>query len=249
MYTKVMDCCEKELTDVLDETVAAVLRRAGVKRPPINAVELARRLGYPVHWDDRQSGRARVASIRGGPGRRPRPAIFLRREPRAERIHWAVAHEIGEQFTAEVCRRLHVDPAESAEGREQIANSLATRLLLPGKWFSHDAVDLDYHVPQLKACYTTASHELVARRLLDLRTPVLIAIFDHGKLEFRRWNRPGRPPPLSQIEQQLWQRAHESGRAAGSAGPPRIDAWPIHEPGWKREIIRLELPSDDCGWE
>jgi hypothetical protein len=244
-----MCCCERQLTDVLDETVASILRRAGVKGPPVSAVELATRLGYPVLWDDHQNGRARVAAVRGGRGRRPRAAIFLRREPRPERIQWAVAQEIGEQFTAEVCRRLRVDPAESADGREQIANSLAMRLLLPGKWFSRDAVDFDYHVPQLKSRYTTASHELVARRLLDLPMPVLIAIFDHGKLEYRRWNRPGRPPPLSQVEQQFWQSAHESGRAAGRAGRPRIDAWPIHETGWKREIVRLELPSDDCGWE
>jgi hypothetical protein len=244
-----MQCCERQLADVLEETVAAILFHAGVKRPPVNAVELAGRLGYPVLWDDRQSGRARVAAVRGGPGRRPRPAIFLRREPRAERIQWAVAHEIGEQFTAEVCRRLGIDPADSDESREQIANSLATRLLLPGKWFTRDAVDFDFDVPQLKARYATASHELIARRMLDLPAPVLITIFDHGKLEFRRWNRPSRPPPISKLEQQLWRRAHESAEAAGDTGPPRVDSWPIHEPGWKREILRLQVPDDDWCWE
>jgi hypothetical protein len=244
-----MNGCERELTGVLDETVAAILRRGGVKRPPVDAVELARRLGYHVLWDDRQIGRARVAAVRGGPGRWPRPAIFLRREPRPERIQWAVAHEIGEQLTAEVCRRLRIDGAELADGREQIASALATRLLLPGKWFSRDAVEFNFDVPQLKARYATASHELVARRLLDLPTPVLITIFDHGRLELRRWNQRQRSPPVSHVEQQLWQRAHESGEATGNPGPPRIDVWPIHEPGWKREIMRLELPIDDCGWE
>jgi hypothetical protein len=244
-----MYCRERELTGVLDETVAAILRRAGVKRPPVNAVELARRSGYPVLWDDHQSGRARVAAVRGGPGRRPRPAIFLRREPRPERIQWAVAHEIGEQLTAEVFLRLHIEPAEAIDSREQIASALATRLLLPGDWFARDAADFDFDLAQLKARYATASHELVARRMLDLPTPVLITIFDHGKLEFRRWNQPRRPPSLSRTEQRLWQCAHESGQGMRHSGPPRVDVWPIHEPGWKREILRLELESDDAHWQ
>jgi hypothetical protein len=244
-----MYCYERELADVLDETVAAILRRGGVKRPPVNAIELARRLGFHVLWDEHQIGRARVAAVRGGPGRRPRPAIFLRRDPRPERIQWAVAHEIGEQFTAEVCRRLRIDGAELADGREQIASAVATRLLLPGKWFARDAAEMGFDILQLKTRFATASHELVARRLLDLATPALITIFDHGKLEFRRWNCPRRPPPISHFEQHLWRRAHESGQAAHRAGPQRIDAWPIHEPGWKREILRLELSIEDCSWE
>lgn len=245
MYTTRMYCCQNELTDVIDDTVAAILRRGGVKRPPVNAVELARRLGFHVLWDDHQAGRARVAAVRSGPGRRPRPAVFLRREPRPERIQWAVAHEIGEQFSAEVCRRLRIDAAEPADSREQIASALATRLLLPGKWFCSEAAELDFDILRLKTRFATASHELVARRLLDLPMPVLITIFDHGKLAFRRWNLPRRPPPIFPIEEQLWRRAHESGQATHNAGPPRIDVWPIHEPGWKREILRLELADDD----
>jgi hypothetical protein len=245
MYTTRMYCCQRELADVLDETVAAILRRGGMKRPPVNAVLLARRLGYPVLWDDHQVGRARVAAVRSGPGRRPRPAIFLRRDPRPERIQWAVAHEIGEQLTAEVCRRLRIDAADLVDSREQIASALATRLLLPGKWFSREAIEMGFDILRLKTRFATASHELVARRLLDLPTPVLVTIFDHGKLEFRRWNCPRRPPPMSPLEWQLWRGAHESGQATCNAGPPRIDAWPIHEPGWKREIMRLELAGDD----
>jgi hypothetical protein len=240
-----MYCCQRELSDVLDHTVAAILRRGGVKRPPVNAVELARRLGFHVLWDDRQVGRARVATVRSGPGRRALPAIFLRRDPRRERIQWAVAHEIGEQFSVDVCRRLRIDPKELADGREQVASALATRLLLPRKWFSSDAIEMEFDIFRLKTRFATASHELIARRLLDLPTPVLITIFDHGKLEFRRWNLPRRPPPISPLEGQFWRRVHESGQAAGNAGPPRIDVWPIHEPGWKREILRLEPVGDD----
>lgn len=237
--------CEAELNRALDEAVASVLRRVGGKGPPFDAIEIARRLGYEVLWNDGENGRARVARVSGGRGSRPRPAIFLRPEPRRERVEWAVAHEIGEQCAADVCRRLGIDPTESnAVYREQIANSLATRLLLPSKWFVRDAAALDFDLLQLKGRYSTASHELIARRMLDLPTPALVTIFDHGKPQFRRWNRMNRPPSLSPLELQCWRRAHESGDVIQRREPLRIDVWPIHEPDWKREIIRLELDDD-----
>jgi hypothetical protein len=239
------DICQKEWTEALDDTVSEILRRAGVRYPPIDAIEVARRLGYPVLLDKHLEGRARIATVRGGPGRRPRPAIFIRPDPRPERIQWAVAHEIGEQCAADVCRRLAIDVNESpADQREQIANAVATRLLLPSQWFPHDALALDYDLAELKSRYTTASHELIARRMPDLSRPVLVTIFDHGQQQLRRWNRPRRPPSLTNLELKAWWRAHDSGDAVRDLGPPRIDVLPVHEPGWKREILQLELPSD-----
>jgi len=242
MDTTMLGTCQSEWTEALDDTAVEILRRTGVKRPPINAIEVTQRLGCPVLWDESQSGRARIATVSGGPGRRPQSAIFLRPDPRPERIQWAVAHEIGEQCAADVCRRLGIDISESAaEQREQIANALATRLLLPSKWFARDAVAFDFDLAQLKNRYPTASHELIARRLLDLPLPILVTIFDHGKQQFRRWNRPRRPPPLAAGELKAWRRAHESGETVRERGPPRIDVWPVHEPDWKREIVRMEL--------
>jgi hypothetical protein len=245
MEAVMVGTCQSEWTDTLDATAAEVLRRAGIKKPPIDAIEVARRLGCAVLWDARQSGRARIATVRVGSGCRRESAIFLRPDPRPERIQWAVAHELGEQCAGEVCRRLGIDAGESfADQREQIANALATRLLLPAKWFASDAAALDFDLVQLKYRYSTASHELIARRMLDLAQPILMTIFDHGKQQFRRWNRPQRPPAISKVELQAWQRAHESGEAVREHASPRIDVWPVHEPGWKREILRLELPTD-----
>ncbi|MEX2141853.1 MAG: hypothetical protein WD894_21485 [Pirellulales bacterium] len=242
--------CQSEWTEALDETVAEILRRTGVKRPPVNAIEVAQRLGCPVLWDKSQSGRARIGTVRGGPGRRPQSAIFLRPDPRPERIQWAVAHEIGEQCAAEVYRRLAIEVSESAaDSREQIANALATRLLLPSNWFTHDAMIMDFDLVQLKNRYATASHELIARRMLDLALPILVTIFDHGEQQFRRWNLPRRPPSITSGELKAWRRAHDSGDAVRHFGPPRIDVWPIQEPGWKREIVRLELVCDVAEFE
>jgi hypothetical protein len=236
-----LDVSRDELTELVDDTVAAVLRRAGVRRPPVDAVEVAGRLGYRVLWDDAQQGRARIAEVRGLPGRRGSMAIFLRRDPRPQRVQWAVAHELGEACTGELFRRLRLSAHETAPNqREQLASTVATRLLLPTKWFARDSAEMDYDLSRLKARYATASHELIARRWLDLRTPVVISVFDHGKLQFRRWNLPGGVAPLTAEEHRCWRRAHESSEAVHLPGPPRIDVWAVHEPDWKREIVRLE---------
>jgi hypothetical protein len=245
METLAVNLCETEWMHVLEDTAAEILKLASVKRPPVNAIELAQRLGYRVLWDEQQTGRARIATVRAGPARPSQSAIFLRPDPRPERIQWAVAHEIGEQYAAVVSERLGIEANGPENGRrEQIANLLATRLLLPAAWFSRDAVAFDFDLVQLKINYPTASHELIARRFLDLGRPVLVTIFDHGKPQFRRWNLPRRPPAISPDEWDAWRHAHQTGEAVRCCGPARIDVWPIHEPGWKREIIRLELPAD-----
>jgi hypothetical protein len=242
------DTCIDQMTKAIDETVSVILRQAAVKRPPIDAVQIARRVGYHLLWDENQTGRARISVIRPGPGRRPQRAICLKPDPRPERIQWAVAHEIGEQYAGDVVRLSKIDLAElSTDGREQIANALATRLLLPSKFFSRDAVAFGFDLCRLKGEYSTASHEIIARRMLDLPAPMLITIFDNGRQQFRRWNCPGRPPPLSESEVELRQAAHESGKAVRRFHHPQAAVWPVHEPGWKREVIWLALSGDGDG--
>ena len=51
-------------------------------------------------------------------------SIFIRPDPRPERLQWAVAHEIGESRAADVFRRLGVRAVEAAAGaREMVANA------------------------------------------------------------------------------------------------------------------------------
>jgi hypothetical protein len=232
-----------ELSGALDAVAAGVLDAAGVDCPPVDAIRLARRLGITVAVDDRQRGRARYVRLRGIRGRKARPTILLRPEPRRERRHWAVAHEIGEHVAYQVFRLLRVDPREAApNARERIATYLAGRLLLPSAWFSADATTCAWDLLSLKSRYTTASHELIARRMLDLGPPVIISIFDLGHLSFRASNVPGQVPPPSSGEMACWRRAHTRNLPYESAdGPCTIQAWPVHEPGWKREILRTEV--------
>jgi hypothetical protein len=233
----------EELAAGLDRVVAEILGKAGVESPPVDAFAIAGALGIVVAMDDRQEGRARYVRLSDRRSSRRRAAILLRPEPRVERRQWAVAHEIGEHVAYHVFAQWGVDPRETAPtAREAVANNLAGRLLLPAEWFAADGADCNWDLIVLKTRYRTASHELIARRMLECRPPVIISIFDHRRISFRRSNLPGRAPPPSTAEMQCWQDVHRCNHALQAcSGPGRIQGWPIHEEGWKREILRMEL--------
>lgn len=240
----------EEWAGSLDAVAAQVLDAAHLRRPPVDALVLAHAIGLTVATDDCQHGRARYVHLRGHRGRASRPTILVRSDPRAERRQWAVAHEIGEHVAHRVFHRLDADPRTvSPTVREAVANRMASRLLLPTAWFAPDAVAADCDLLALKARYSTASHELIARRMLELSAPAIISIFDQGRLTFRRGNLPGRAPPPSPEEIRCWKAAHHENRPEEtSTGMNRIRAWPVHEPEWKREILRTEIVCEPA-WE
>jgi len=233
----------EELVDVLEGVVTDLLAEGRVERPPVDAVRLAESLGITVALDDRQQGRARFVRLGGHGRRRPRETILLRPDPRPERRQWAVAHEIGESAAYRVFDALGVDPREASVGaREAVANRLAGLLLLPGQWFSADASDCGWDLFELKRLYTTASHELIARRMLEMPPPVIITIFDQGRTSLRKSNVPGRVPPLSPAETECRRIAHDLNQPHTAHDALQVvQAWPVHEDGWKREIIRAEV--------
>lgn len=237
------DLTREELAAGLDEIVEKLLEEAGISKPPVDAAAVARALGIVVAVDDRQDGRARYVRLSGRGSGRPRAAILIRPEPRRERRQWAVAHEIGEHAAHRVFARFGVDPRETApNAREQVANWLAGRLLLPTVWFLADAAACGWDLFILKARYDTASHELIARRMLECRPAVVISIFDQRRISFRRSNVSDRAPPPLPGEMECWRGVHDRChpvRTREDAG--LIQGWPIHEEGWKREILRMEI--------
>ena len=233
----------EELAAGLDRVAEQILEKAGSQAPPVDAFAVARALGIGVAWDDRQQGRARYVRLSGRGSGSGRPTILLRPEPRLERQQWAVAHEIGEHAACHVFAQWGVDPRETVPAaREMVASHLAGRLLLPTAWFSVDGLACEWDLFNLKTRYRTASHELIARRMLECRPAVIISIFDHRQISFRQSNLPGRAPPPSQAEMQCWRDVHRDNHPSRThAGPVVVQGWPIHEEGWKREILRTEL--------
>jgi hypothetical protein len=153
------DLTLEEISAGLDAAIEEILAQCHWAEPPVDAFSIAQTLGITVALDDCQAGRARYVRLRDRNASLPKATILLRSDPRLERRQWAVAHEIGEHAAYRVFNRLGLDPCESSpRAREQIANQLAGRLLIPSLWFGEDAAALNWDLLALKGRYCTASH-------------------------------------------------------------------------------------------
>lgn len=234
-----------EFAAALDASAAEALWEAGVDGPPIDALAVADGMRLVVTHDYAMPHRGRFVRLadreseHGGQG-----TIVVGVAERPEREQWAIAHEIGESIAHRVFERLGVDFDETLPtARELVANRLASALLLPRRWFAVDGREVDWDLLELKERYDTASHELIARRMLEMRPPIVITVCDQGRVQWRRSNVTARPPELTRAEREVWHEVHESGMPAfessdAETGLECVRCWPIHEPGWKREIIR-----------
>ncbi|REJ69033.1 MAG: ImmA/IrrE family metallo-endopeptidase [Planctomycetota bacterium] len=229
----------------IDVVVEEILITAGIEEPPVDTIELARRLDLDVAWDRSMPTRARmVRSARGAAS--GRTSILLRPEPRHERRQWAVAHEIGESEAHRIFARLDLCPNDVAEQvREQVANLFANRLLLPSRWFLTTDSSGDWDLFQLKDRFSTASHEVIARRSLDFGHHSIVTIFDQGKITFRGASFASSPPGPTMLERRCQKTVHELGeRHHETDEQVSVTGWPICEPGWHREILRLTAHED-----
>jgi hypothetical protein len=242
---------DDELAAAVEQTAEELLWEAGIDGAPVEAGKLARALGLTVAAAPTGSPRGQLVRMAG-----QRNAILAGADTRPERQQFAIAHEVGEFAAARVFGRLGLDPRETfAASREATAHRLATALLLPLRWFRRASSRCEGDIAELKRQFQTASHELIARRILETtRTPVVMSVFDHGRLVWRRSNlAPSQSAPLVPLEERLQRESHRSGvpREADALCPPFIDrirVWPIHEPDWKREIMRTDL-AESCDAE
>ena len=238
---------DQEFAAGLDAVAAEVLWEAGIAGPPIDALAVAEGLQLEVTRDFAMPHRGRLVRLAephnsGGVG-----TIVLGAAERPEREQWAIAHEIGESVAYRVFERLGIGFDEGLPtGRELVANQFASALLLPRRWFAADGRDRDWNLPELKERYSTASYELIARRMLEMQPPVVITVCDQGQVHWRKSNVTARPPELTPEERAVWRSVHESGRQAdeiqnAELGLERVRCWAIHESDWKREVIRSDV--------
>jgi hypothetical protein len=229
------DLSREEVIESVDRVIEELLESAGVQAPPVDAIALAQRyLKMIVCLDRRQEQRGRAQRAAG------RKQIFLRPEPSEERHQWTVAHEIGEHLKPSLLERLDVEPEQlRAMTGESLANLFAHRLLTPTRWFAAEARDLQYDIPELKRRYSTASHEVIAKRLLDLPEPCIITIVDNDHIHFRRGVGVHVPKDLAPAEKECQEYIHHYSRSrVVQANGWSVHGWPVHQPDWKREILR-----------
>jgi hypothetical protein len=243
------EIADDEFAAALDACAAEVLWEVGLTEPPVDALAVADGLGLVVARDDGMACRGRYVRLAqqnddagGALG-----TIVVAAAERPEREQWAVAHEIGESIAYRVFERLGVVCDEtSPRTREIVANRFAGALLLPRRWFALDGPEFGWDLFALKERYDTASHELIARRMLEMRPPIVITICDLGRVHWRRSNVSTRPPAMLPEETAVWRDAHHTGLAAwesldAESGLASVQCWPIHQPDWKREILRSEV--------
>jgi Zn-dependent peptidase ImmA (M78 family) len=233
----------------VDACAADLLWDAGVHKPPVDAAVVARQAGLELIHRDRMAVRGQFVRMAGYErGDVAQGTIVIGHDDRPEREQWAIAHEIGESVAHEVFVRLGVVVAAvSPTSREKVANDMASAILLPRRWFAADGRAFDWDLFEMKDRYATASHELIVRRMLEMRPAIAITICDQGRVTWRRSNRASRLPPLLPEEQAAWKHANATGLPATEWPDPsetaleRVRAWPVHEPDWRREIIRSEI--------
>jgi hypothetical protein len=240
---------DDEFTAALDACAADALWEAGVGSPPVDALAVAEALQLAVAHDYAMPCRGRYVRLADHDGGGGQGTIVVGLAERPEREQWAIAHEIGECIAYRVFERLGVAFDEALPtARELVANRLASALLLPRRWFAADGREVDWDLLELKDRYSTASHELIARRMLEMRQPVVMTICDHGRVHWRRSNVSARPPDMLAGEKAVWRETHQTGLPSSDlldaeCGLDFVRCWPVHEPGWKREIIRSEIAA------
>lgn len=236
------DVPREEVIGAVERVVQELLEAAGVREPPVDAIALAQRhLGMVVCLDRSQPQRGRAQRSAG------QRHIYLRPEPREERHQWTVAHEIGEHLKAGLLERIGIRPEETkAMAGESLANLFAHHLLVPTRWFAEDAPALDYDVLALKQRYQSASHEVIAWRFLDLPGSCIMTILDNDVIHRRRSNAwPVKSKRLEKPEQQCHERVRRTGQPHVVACDGwTVHGWPIHQPDWKREILRSVVETD-----
>ena len=238
--------CE-DWSAALDAVAEQLLWESGVYEPPVDAFYVALELGLTVTQDQQLAAHAQFVRVGAGQVACEQPTIVLGDEDRFERRQFAVAHELGEFAAVRVYDQLGVDPRHSAwASREQVANAMAGRLLLPRRWFQKAGMECEWDLLQLKDMFWTASHELIARRMLDMPPPVVVTLFDQGEVTWRRGNLGSHAGGMLTIEYDTWRECHIHAAPSCSEASTELHrvatrCWPVHEPDWKREVLRTEV--------
>jgi Zn-dependent peptidase ImmA (M78 family) len=229
------DLSREDVHHAIDRAVQELLTAANVTAPPVDVIALAQsHLGMLICLDRRQPQRGRAQRTAG------RKQIFLRPEPSEERHQWTVAHEIGEHFKPQLLQRLGIPPEQTRMMMgESLANLFAHHLLVPTAWFADDVKLHDYDVLELKQKYHTASHEVLAWRMLDLPAPCIITVVDNDHIHRRRSNAWHVRKELEEAEKQCQRYVNYYSRPrVVRANGWTVQGWPVHQSDWKREILR-----------
>jgi predicted transcriptional regulator len=220
----------EEVFELVDRAAAELLAAVGASAPPVDALSLVQRhFGLEV-----RTGAASPRSRKGG------SALVLDPEWSEEQRQWAAARAAGERLKPELVRRLAISSdEESSLGGASLVNLFATRLLLPTAWFAADAAACGFDLLELKRRFATASHEMLAWRMLDLPTPCVVTIIDDGKVARRRSSGGRVPRTLNLAELECVELVLADDRPhLIRSGAWTVQGWPVPREYGRRVILR-----------
>ncbi len=218
------DLAREEAHAAVRRAIEGLLEDAGVGVPPVDAVRLAR-----AHLKLPEPDRKKAGPLD------------------AEGLQLQAARQIGEHLKGDILRHLGVGDGPRPLLGESLTNLFAARLLVPDAWLADEARACGFDLEHLKSVFPTASHELIAWRLLDLPEPSLITVVDNGRVTRRRANLWRAGKTLSGAEAECLGYVHEHAR------PHRVRrggwtawGWPVHRVDWRREVLRA-VPDEVDG--
>lgn len=206
-----------------------LIERAGFTGPPIDLNRLAEALCVPVEHDPTLKVRGKIVGEAG------RAKIILGPAERPEREQSALGHELAEYVRAEIRAKLGrlVD-----EELEKWCDVLMAYLLTPAIYFDDVRRQCGGCVYRIKKSFSTASHELIANRLVEYEDdPAVLWVVDNN-----RWRKSVTTQHWSlkptKLEEEVQRIANASGEfERREDGALSVRCWPVHEPGWQRELI------------
>ena len=228
------DLTREDLHLNADRLVEDLLAAAGVTQPPVDALVVARHLGMTIREESpgESGGRPKRGAVAG--------VLILIAGASEEARQWTAALVVGDRLKPELMRRLGLDPASRRPlTGESFTDLIARRLLTPTAWFADDARASSWDVPAIQRRYATATLELAAWRLLDLTEPCIITIVEGDHVQRRRSNawRVNKTLRPAECECQRYVHHYSRPRVVAADGWT-VQGWPVHQPDWKREILR-----------
>ena len=212
---------------IIEQTAERLLAAARITEPPVLPERIARALRINVLDRDLPMRRGQSYRYRG------MKFVDIGKGARAERRNFTLAHEIME---------LELPDAIAAKDlRHEIAVRGAAALLCPTPFFRAACTPGPFDLFELKATFSTASHEVIALRSLDF-AEAIITVFDNGRLKNRQTSHPFGIQPVSPPERELLRRAMRSGKVENETwDAASATAYPVFENDFKRVILHTLL--------
>ncbi len=219
---------QEKITEVAEKEAAELLKRLGIYNPPVDTFTIAKNLGLLIQTDP-------LLKTRGYSRKRWDLGFIIlgsKSPDKSARNQFTIAHEIGEML---------LDGKVDEAYREKACNLIALNLLLPKEWFKRDAESYDFDLFTLKKIYSTASHEIIAFRMLEFR-PMIITIFDNGQLYRRKSSYPFRVKNAYSLEEQCLKVVANMAKKTHLQNENiNVTGWPIFKKDWKRLILKTEF--------